>query len=81
MFAPPPDLPMLPSASCSTQYERVLLLPMVCCVPPMHHTMVPGRFSAINCAAAFTVSGGTSVTRWVSSGVHFATSSRISSIP
>ena len=72
---------MLPSASCSTQYARVLLLPMVCCVPPMHHTMVPGRFSAMSCAAAFTVSGGTSVTRWVSSGVHFATSARISSIP
>ena len=63
------------------QYARVLLLPTVCCVPPMHQTIVPGRFSAMVCAASLTCSGGTPVTSSTTSGVHLATSARISSMP
>ena len=63
------------------QYARVLLLPMVCCVPPMHQTTVPGRFSAMVCAARLTWSPGIPVTFSTTSGVHCATSVRTASMP
>ena len=47
MLAPPPDTPMLPSASCTMHDARTMALPIVCCVWPMHHTSVDGRFFAI----------------------------------
>ena len=59
----------------------MLLLPMVCWVPPMHQTIVPGRFSASVCAACFSCASGTPATRSTSSGVHLATSARMSSMP
>ncbi len=46
MFVPPPLTPTLPSASCSRHEARTIALPMLCCAWPMHHTSVPGRFSA-----------------------------------
>ena len=42
---------MLPSASCRMQEARTNALPMECCVCPMHHTIVDGRFFAIVSAA------------------------------
>ena len=47
MFAPPPDTPMLPSASCTMHDARTIALPIECCVWPMHQTSVDGRFLAI----------------------------------
>ncbi len=60
---------------------RVLLLPIVDWVRPMHHITVDGRFSAIVRATRSTWLAATPVTRSVSSGVHFATSARIWSMP
>ena len=64
-----------------TQYARVLLLPVVCWVPPMHQMMVPGRLLASVLATRFICEPGTPVTRSTSLGVHFFTSARMSSIP
>ncbi len=72
---------MLPSASWSTQYARVLLLPLVCCVPPIHQITVPGRLFAMVRATRRSCEPGVPVTRSTSSGVHLATSSLIWSMP
>ena len=47
----------------------------------MHQTMVPGLFSAMVCAASLTCSGDAPVTSCTTSGVHLATSARMSSMP
>ena len=77
MLAPPPDTPMLPRANCMTQYARVLLLPVVCWVPPMHQMMVPGRLLANVLATRRNCLPGTPVTCSVSAGFHFFTSDLI----
>ena len=81
MLVPPPAVPMLPRASCKIQYARVLLLPLVCCVPPMHQMTVPGRLLANVRATRSSWLPGAPVTRSTSSGVHRATSSLIWSMP
>ncbi len=59
----------------------MLLLPLVCWVPPMHQITVPGRLLASVRATRSSWRPGTPVTRSVSSGVHFFTSARIWSMP
>ena len=60
----------------------MLLLPVVCCVPPMHQMMVPGRLLASVRATRLSCEPGTPVTRSVSSGVQLRlTSSLIWSMP
>ena len=59
-----------------------MALPMVCCVWPMHHTMVPGRLSASILATLNICSSLTPQASSTLSGVHLAmTSSRTFSMP
>ena len=81
MLAPVPDEPTLPVASSAMQNARTLAVPTVCWVAPMHQISVAG-FSVANARAMRSIwAGGTPVTRSVSSGVHFSTSLRMSSMP
>ena len=59
----------------------MLLLPLVCCVPPIHQITVPGRLLAKVRATRASCSPGAPVTRSTSSGFHLETSSLICSIP
>ena len=59
----------------------MLLLPLVCWVPPMHQITVPGRWLAMVRATRRSCEPGVPVTRSTSAGFHFFTSSRIWSIP
>ena len=72
MFAPPPDTPMLPSASCRMHDARTIALPIVCCVCPMHQTIVDGRFLAIISATLAIWASDTPQTSVTLSGVHLA---------
>ena len=61
---------------------RTTALPVVCCVWPMHHTTVDGRFFAIISATLQTCASGTPQTSSTLSGVHLAiTSSLTLSMP
>ena len=63
MLAPPPCVPIVPRARPKIQYARVLLLPLVCWVPPMHQMMVKGRLLASVRATRLSCEPGTPVTR------------------
>ncbi len=59
-----------------------MALPIECCVCPMHHTSVDGRFLAIISATLNICASATPVTFSTLSGVHLAiTSSRTLSMP
>ena len=61
---------------------RTKALPVVCCVWPMHQTIVDGRFFAISSATWSTSASGTPVTSSTLSGVHLVmTSSLTLSMP
>ncbi len=61
---------------------RTIALPIVCCVWPMHQTIVLGRLSAIILATLSTVASSTPHASWTLSGVHLLiTSSRTLSMP
>ena len=63
------------------QNARTLAVPTVCWVAPMHQISVDG-FSLANISATrLSCAPGTPVTRSTSSGVHFSTSLRTSSMP
>ena len=63
------------------QKARTLAVPTVCCVAPMHQIRVEGFSLANSLGDALQLLAGTPVTRSTSSGVHFATSLRTSSMP
>ena len=63
------------------QLARTIALPLVCWVWPIAQTIVLGRFFAITSATVRTCSSGMPVTLCTTSGVHFATSFRTSSMP
>ena len=64
------------------QDARTIALPIVCCVWPMHQTMVDGRFFAIISATLAICASGTPQASSTLSGVHLAsTSSRTLSMP
>ncbi len=82
MFAPPPDTPMLPNASCTMHDARTIALPIVCWVWPMHQTRVEGRFFAIISATFAICASETPHASSTLSGVHLLiTSSRTLSMP
>ena len=81
MLAPVPNLPTLPVASSAMQNARTLAVPTVCWVAPMHQISVAGFSVANILATRLSCSPGTPDTRSTSSGVHLATSLRMSSMP
>jgi len=81
MLAPVPKLPTLPVASSRMQLARTLAVPTENCVCPIAQIKVEGFCLAKVSATRLSCASGTPVTRSTSSGVHFSTSLRTSSMP